>query len=135
MVREIDYWISLPIPPSTNRRMIMARGRMILSSEARDYIEKASLIVHKRLQDYNLCPRTDYVAVDFSFIFNDNRRRDAHNYLKILCDVLERGGLVSDDRYILPRILKPIVIKDVEPCVTVSWRIENEINEKQKDFR
>jgi crossover junction endodeoxyribonuclease RusA len=43
------------------------------------------------------------VVVEYTIWWPDKRRRDASNLEKVLLDGLEAGGIVSDDKWILPR--------------------------------
>ncbi len=52
--------------------------------------------------DNNVAQRKDYFFLDLFWQLS-RRNADSHNYKKVLFDTLEKGGLVSDDRYILDR--------------------------------
>ena len=116
--------VTLPLPPSENRRLILSRHsrRMILSQEARQYLNDIPIIIKNVLNKNGCKPLSEYVSVFFTFYFKDNRRRDTQNMYKILCDVLERAGLVTDDKYILVQTQKPMIIRDLpESKVIIEW--------------
>ncbi|MFH1723792.1 MAG: RusA family crossover junction endodeoxyribonuclease, partial [Elusimicrobiota bacterium] len=51
-----------------------------------------------------LRPIDSYCGVDLWFIL-PRTNCDAHNYGKVLFDAMEAGGLVTNDKYILPRVM------------------------------
>jgi len=114
-MNKVKFW--LPLPPSENRRLFPRNGRLILTSEARQYLNSAPIAIKSELKKCAWRTVEKDLPVKFHFYFPDNRRRDTTNYLKILCDALELGGLVSDDKFILPRVYKTIV-KD---CSLTVW--------------
>lgn len=99
----------LPVPPSTNQRLTLARGRMILSKSARDYMQWA-LILRGEAAKKKIRSIENYTDVFFLFYLK-NENYDCHNGLKILCDVMEKGNLFTNDRFILPQIKKPKIDK------------------------
>lgn len=95
----------LPLPPSVNHMYanayIKGRSIKVYTKEANAWREHALYILKphiKRTHD-------EKVIIELYYYFPDARRRDTHNTLKILCDVLEEAGLVTDDRYLLPRVM------------------------------
>lgn len=96
----------LPLCPSTNARMGVVRMggacRQILTAAARDYIEIMSqeLMVWRRIN--RIRPIQEFTYVDLWFIL-PRTNCDAHNYGKVLFDAMEQGGLVENDKFILPR--------------------------------
>lgn len=100
--------IFLPLCPSTNARMrpvLMGhRCRDILSQEARRYISSVGTMLRLWAKSVKLKPIDTYTWVDLWFIL-PRTNCDAHNYGKVLFDAMEAGGLVTNDKYILPRIM------------------------------
>lgn len=97
----------LPLCPSTNRRMQPVRMgnicREILTKEAREYIATQSWVV-KSWCSHNRFKRIEsYTPVWVWFILKTTVS-DSHNFLKILADTLEEGGVTTNDKYLLFRI-------------------------------
>lgn len=81
----------LPIPPSSNHRLMLVKGRFVTSPEAREYKEQA----HRRALAHGLRP----IPGDVSFTMNVYRPRragDLDNYLKLVWDALS-GAAWHDD--------------------------------------
>lgn len=95
----------LPLGPSTNARMRPVRMgkfcRNILTDEARDYIETIGTQL-KLLR--GIRPLDSHQWVDLWFIL-PRTNCDAHNYDKVLFDALQAGGVVVDDKFIMPRFM------------------------------
>ena len=98
----------LPLCPSTNARMRPVRmGRLcrdILTSEARDYIQSVGLALKLWARAEKFRAIDAYAWVDLWFIL-PRRDCDVHNYGKVLVDALETGGIVTNDKYIRPRVM------------------------------
>lgn len=98
----------LPLCPSTNARMrpvLMGRRcRSILTPEARLYIRTASWEIRLLMRTEKIKPISDYCWIDLWFVL-PRTNCDAHNYGKVLFDAMEAGGLVTNDKYILPRVM------------------------------
>lgn len=100
--------IFLPLCPSTNARMRPVRMgslcREILTAEARDYIQTVGFALKLWARAEKFQPIAAYSWVDLWFIL-PRTNCDAHNYGKVLFDALQAGGIVVDDKYILPRVM------------------------------
>lgn len=96
----------LPLCPSTNARMRpVRRGRHaqdILTDDARDYIASVGAELREMLPKLNLKPITTWTCVDVWTILA-RTSADCHNFGKVAFDSLEAGGLVWNDKYLLPR--------------------------------
>lgn len=74
--------LTLPVPPTDNRRLIRGRqGRLVLSGAARSYLATCRPIFGKR------SPKTGHVLMVYKVYFT-SRRRDGGNCMKILKDTL-----------------------------------------------
>jgi crossover junction endodeoxyribonuclease RusA len=49
---------------------------------------------------YNGKPINKPVAVEITYAFKDNRKRDLDNLTKTLLDVLEDAGILDDDKFV-----------------------------------
>jgi crossover junction endodeoxyribonuclease RusA len=95
----------LPLPPSINHMYanayIKGRSIKVYTQQANAWRQQALYLIKPHIK------RTidEKIIIELYYYFPDARRRDTHNTLKILCDVLEEAGLVTDDRYLLPRVM------------------------------
>lgn len=100
--------IFLPLCPSTNARMQPVRMgrncRAILTTEAREYIRTVGYELKVLMRQEKFKPIETYAYVDLWFIL-PRTNCDAHNYGKILFDAMQYGGVVTNDKFILPRIM------------------------------
>ena len=102
------HLLFLPLCPSTNARMQPVRFghrcQNILTKEARDYIRAMGMALKLWAIKTKFAPIADYAWVDFWFVL-PRTTCDAHNYGKVLFDALETGGIVTNDKFILPRVM------------------------------
>lgn len=98
----------LPLCPSTNARMRPVRMgslcREVLTKEARQYISSVGMELRLWARAEKFQPINGYSFVDLWFIL-PRTNCDAHNYGKVLFDALQAGGVVTNDKYILPRVM------------------------------
>lgn len=126
--KRSDKWgrIRIPLPPSANdwlrpaMRYVTRRGYgglssraqpfLLLTSEAKAYYANAPALrlAWSRVRS---TPIDRYTRFRF-FFFLQNARYDAHNGLKIACDLIEKSGLVTNDNVILPEVMEPVLAKD-----------------------
>jgi len=113
--------IQVPVPPSTNQRQTIGYRKMrgylagfqyaeskpvlIKTPEVLDY-EQNVLFIRAALRQLKCVPISDYAIFDFYFTLK-NPRYDTHNGLKVMCDVLQKAEVVTDDRFILPHVHRP----------------------------
>lgn len=99
----------LNVPPSVNHmyRNANLRGRMIkiLTPNAKLWLKENDVKIQKFIKDSGWIKAEGKVIVYLWFFFKDNRKRDTHNCLKILMDLMEECGIYSNDMYALPRIM------------------------------
>ena len=100
--------VFLPLCPSTNARMRPVRMggicREVLTKEARQYISSVGMDLRLWARAEKFRPIDAYAFVDLWFIL-PRTNCDAHNYGKVLFDALQAGGVVTNDKYILPRVM------------------------------
>ena len=98
----------LPLCPSTNARMRPVRMggvcREVLTKEARQYISSVGMDLRLWARAEKFRPIDAYSFVDLWFIL-PRTNCDAHNYGKVLFDALQAGGVVTNDKFILPRVM------------------------------
>lgn len=104
-----DGWLFfMPLCPSTNARMRPVRMgqscRDILTAEARNYIARISIQLKAIMKVKRIKPIETFTYLDLWFIL-PRTNCDAHNYGKVLFDAMEEGGFVTNDKFLLPRIM------------------------------
>lgn len=88
--------VILPLPPTSNHRLVASRGgRLIKSEQYRRWQDEAALIASS--QALKTGPLTGSIAVMVRAVFNDRRTRDLDNVLKPVNDVLVKGHVIKDD--------------------------------------
>lgn len=98
----------LPLPPSTNARTtpVWTGGyvREILTKEARQYIAQVGAALALWRKSVKREAIGYYQIVDVWMIL-PRTSADNHNYFKCLMDALEAGGVVENDKFLLPRVM------------------------------
>jgi len=99
--REPDITITLPMPPSANKRLIPALGKdgiptLLRSKATREWMRSAALDVMAQRRGRVIVHRTEAVVSLAPSNF------DADAPIKSVFDALERGGAVGNDRLIRP---------------------------------
>jgi len=95
----------------------------ILTKEARLYISDMGMALKAWMRAEKIKPIASYTYVDLWFIL-PRTNCDAHNYGKVLFDALEVGGIVTNDKFIMPRVMgvwhdsKPMVIVKIPDPVS-----------------
>lgn len=87
----------LPFPPQTNNMYTVARGRKILSSDARAYKEEAGW---KLKGQFTGNPIQHRVRVTMVLYPPCRRRRDIDNHIKIVFDSITAAGIWIDDEQV-----------------------------------
>ena len=98
--------LTIKVPPSVNHMYIHKRnGQKILTSTAKQYIKTIQDLCKKEIkkQNWKKDKESVWYIMDMYFYFQDKRKRDSHNCLKLLMDSLE-GLLFTNDYFVLPRI-------------------------------
>ena len=96
------------LPPSVNHlynnALIRGRRMRVLNDRGKSWQMKAKLLA-KMWAMKNQWKKVDgKVIMRLWFYYPDWRRRDSHNYLKLIADSLE-GILYTDDKFVLPQII------------------------------
>ncbi len=98
--------LHLALPPSTNQRMkpiiVRRRPRLILTTEARAYIRRVGRLLAAWAKRAGFRPIARQFVLPI-WVVVPRSNCDPHNYEKVLFDALERGGIVANDKYILPQ--------------------------------
>ena len=95
--------LTLPLPPSVNASHRNVRVDLrIKTRAAQDYMVEAAWLakIWAQKTGWTIPAKGQKVLMRTWTFWPDERRRDAHNTIKILADALE-GVLYVDDRYVL----------------------------------
>ena len=97
--------IELPLPPSVNAsyQFNPKLHRLIKTPEYSNYIKDTAWIVKDILMQNNFSEPIDGFYPVYMEFFLRSKLADSHNYKKPIFDALERGGLFTNDKYILDR--------------------------------
>ncbi len=96
--------LTVPLPPTSNHRLIPVGGRQIKSPEYRAWMDQAAWLMRSQLpskQD----PIATNVVVTVGITFPDRRKRDIDNVLKPVNDAMVKSGVLADDSYIKGQIV------------------------------
>lgn len=80
------------------------RCQNILTKEARAYIQAIGMTLKLWAAKERFTPIGYYAWIDLWFVL-PRTNCDAHNYGKVLFDALETGGIVTNDKFVLPRLM------------------------------
>lgn len=94
----------LPLPPSMNTVYVFNKyiKQKVYKKSGTSYLLINTETVTKFVKKNKLQPKDDYFFLDMKF-WMPRRNADSHNYKKLLLDVLEHGGLVVNDKWIMDR--------------------------------
>ena len=94
----------LDLPPSVNRAFTWnPRGHhFVHTNEYSSYLDYGTYVVIAWCRKNKIKPISDYRPLYIKFFLKDSRT-DSHNLKKALFDVLQKGGLFTNDKYILDR--------------------------------
>jgi Holliday junction resolvase RusA-like endonuclease len=113
---RIDF--SLPLPPSVNHCYGRARWGVYLKKDAKLWKKSAVEIISAAMTGHRKIPGK--VIVEITIFWENRRRRDSDNLLKLTLDSM--GGVVfKDDHVALPRIMDFSVDQE-RPRIEVSAR-------------
>ena len=112
-------FIELPLPPSINRAFTFNPRIHALAHtrEATEYLTAAGWMVKGSCIEKNIRSIDSYCTVGLKFYLG-RKNADSHNYKKLLFDALQKGGLFTDDRYIMDQTLS-VEIDSKNPRVKI----------------
>lgn len=98
--------LCLGIPPSKNHAFFYRQGAKHKKANTRKYENEAKSIIRREIakQDWTMQKESTWFVMEIRLYQPDRRRRDSHNILEILMDVLEEL-VYHDDYYVLPRVM------------------------------
>lgn len=113
--------VTVPLPPSVNKIYVYNKynHQKVYKKETKDYLEQVSWDLKSWKNRVNARQITDFKHIDYYFHLG-NKLSDAHNFFKILADVFEWAGIVSNDKFLMTRIQSVDYDKE-NPRVEISW--------------
>ena len=96
--------IDLPTPPSTNHLYRRSRGNVYKTAKYREWEVAASLVIQLER------PGSFDVPVSLEIRVQYAPRRDLDNYLKPICDILVKNGVIENDR--MTQVLEKRIVRD-----------------------
>lgn len=96
--------IVLPLGVSVNKLYTMFRGRKQISNEGKKYIRTVVPVIMQNIknQGWEKDVKGVWHVVEITYYFPDRKKRDSHNYIKLLMDVLE-GLVFENDQFCIVR--------------------------------
>lgn len=98
--------MSLPMPISINHAYVNTHnGGKVLNARAENYMRTAKALVNMAIEDNGWIRQRNstWYYIDLVFYLEDRRKRDSHNLIKLLLDMME-GIAYENDYYVMPRI-------------------------------
>jgi len=98
--------MSLPLPISVNHMYVHLRGGgKCLTARAEAYLRDAKALVNVAIEENEWIRQRNstWYYLDLIFYLPDRRKRDSHNLIKLLLDMME-GIVYENDYYIMPRV-------------------------------
>lgn len=119
----------LKLPPSVNHMYVNAkiRGRNIrvLRKHANDWFNESLEKTRQYIIDEKWEMKSQKIILEIYLYYPNLKTRDSHNMLKILLDALERGGIYSNDKFALPRIMDFTLDKS-NPRIEIFFSVLNQ---------
>ena len=96
--------IVLPLGVSVNKLYTMFRGRKQISNEGKKYIRTVVPVIMQNIknQGWEKDAKGVWHVAEITYYFPDRKKRDSHNYIKLLMDVLE-GLVFENDQFCIVR--------------------------------
>ena len=115
--------LTLPLPPSINTVYVFNKyiHQKVYKRSATSYITINTLLVQQFVKKNKIKAFDDYFYLDM-FFWVPRQNADSHNYKKIVLDVLEHGGLVVNDKWIMDRTQEIKVDKE-NPRVRMEFEV------------
>lgn len=94
--------LGAPVTKSNHQRILRGRGGRPYVAQSAPYVSwEASALAQLRAQLGPPSPATDVPVSLRATFYRERRTGDLGNFLKSLCDVVERAGIVENDRLIV----------------------------------
>ena len=115
--------LTLPLPPSINTVYVFNKyiHQKVYKRSATSYITINTLLVQQFVKKNKIKAFDDYFYLAM-FFWVPRQNADSHNYKKIVLDVLEHGGLVVNDKWIMDRTQEIKVDKE-NPRVRIEFEV------------
>ena len=112
-----ELTLTLPLPPSINTVYVWNKyiHQKVYKRSGTSYLATNEETVKKFVKKNKLVPFDNYFHLDMEF-WVPRQNADSHNYKKLILDVLEHGGLVVNDKWIMDRTQSIEVDKENPRC-------------------
>lgn len=115
--------MTLDLPVSVNHQYITTRrGIKILTPKAKQWVNENSVKITEWVKENEWESVDNKLVVYLWFYYGDKRKRDCHNFFKMLFDQLEADGIVTNDKFIIPRVVDYEVDKGNARVEMIFWR-------------
>lgn len=114
---------------NTGRRRVYAGGRARSLPRNHSAVKayRDAALVELKIQWRQEAPIDEPVVVWFEIWRSDNRSQDQGNAMEAVWDAMQAAGVVTDDKWIIPRAIGPIHHEDAHPKVALylrTWKDE-----------
>lgn len=101
--QDFEIKLNLPWPPSVNHLYMRTLRGVFLTPRAKQYYDNAEMLLMLNPNKPKVAI-LDNVQLKVNAYPPDRRKRDDDNIMKVLSDVLVKGGILADDSLIRKRI-------------------------------
>jgi len=122
--KKQEFVITFPLLPSVNHMYMNTSfgSKQLTNSAKKLFIELQDMIEQELLlQEWQPTYKTK-VIMELNFFLDDNRKKDTHNMLKILCDSFN-GIAFDDDYWLLPNIIN-FEVEPNNPRIEIKLKIK-----------
>lgn len=113
----------IPLPPSINSAYFYSnRGKhvqMFYAKPSKDWFAIAGPIIQSYVSKHKFKGFDNYTYVDMH-IYLRRSNADSHNYFKILFDGMEKFGMFTNDKFIMPRV-QEIDVDTKDPRIEIEF--------------
>jgi len=98
--KVVMFWLPGQPPRKSNSRMVVrnrGRTRVIKSAKARAWVAQSIAAIAPSLRELGMGSAECPIWIDFR-VYYESRRPDLS--VELILDVLERAGVISNDRYV-----------------------------------
>lgn len=122
-MKKRKFTIDLPLPMSVNKLYAYNKytHQKVYKKEAMDYLKDWSAWIKIWMTESKVPMVKEMTYFDLDF-YLPRTNSDSHNYKKLLFDLLEWGGMVENDKYIMDRT-QSIKYDPKKPRVIISWDV------------
>lgn len=96
--------IILPLGVSVNKLYTFFKGKKQMTKLGHKYIREVVPVIEQvaKHQKWECAKKGEWCVIEPTYYFPDKKRRDSHNYIKLMMDTLE-GLVFEDDQFTIVR--------------------------------